>query len=284
MFLDKQRKLPYLSDYIVAAVHRANSGDTGLGVVGGIVGAIGGLSGAVIAIATLSHLFIFNQASGILAVLGINLAAWLFMLGFWLHARKQRAKIPESEFTREARGIANHLYPVAHKNRLHRTIEPSVADLLEESARNWNRLNSCLTSAYWTSKDLPAHWQSIRDSSKVAADRAMDELLVLLKGSLVGVPVRKSGLEEFVEDVVETYVKGSRKREADLLPVGFEQARHIAERLKLLAAEIERCSTAILREEPVANQFNSTDAIDLALSDIRSVRAAEDELHQRLMQ
>lgn len=284
MFLDKQRKLPYLSDYIVAAVHRANSVDSGLGVVGGIVGAIGGLSGAAIALATLSHLFIFTQASGILAVLGINLAAWLFMLGFWLHGRRQRAKVPESEFTREARGIASHLYSAAHKNRLHRTIEPSVADLLEESARNWNRLNGCLCSAYWTSKDLPAHWQSIRDSSRVAADRAMDELLVLLKGSLVGVPVRKSGLEEFVEDVVETYVKGSRKREVDLLPIGFEQARHIAERLKLLAAEIERCSTAILREEPVANQFNSTDAIDLALSDIRSVRAAEDELHLRLRQ
>ena len=68
------------------------------------------------------------------------------------------------------------------------------------------------------------------------------------------------------------------------LPPGFEPARQVAERLKLLASEVERTSEELAKEESLRGEIGSAVALETCLAELKSLRAAEAELEAHLEQ
>lgn len=253
-----------------------------MGLVGGIVGSIGGLAGALLGIFLAVGLITMPASGIVFSVIALNLVAWLVILGFWLKERRKLERHDtDAQLYKEAIEVAQTMVQSLNRRRLHRELNGSVAGMLEESARNWSRIVGALGNTFWTSENLPVHWAAVRDQSAQAANRGMAELLVLCKTSFLP-NNRGPQWQEVVEDVLETYVTGPLKSPNDLLPVSFDQAREIAERLKLLAGEVERASREISKDDAVMEGFRSRSALDMALSDLRSIQEAETELRQNL--
>jgi hypothetical protein len=201
----------------------------------------------------------------------------------WMLRSQRKTVVPGSTSLHDAAvEFAHTMMPSISKHRLHRDLNPAAAQLLEESARNWNRIESSLNTPFWSSEVLPAHWKTIRAQSKNAADSAMEELMVLLRDGYMP-NASKPGWEEVIEDVVETYVTGPRRRGGQM-PVAFDQAREIAEKLKLLASEVEQSSRQLVTDGQMPTDFSSANALDLALNDFRTVREAEHELTEDVQQ
>ncbi|HEY3783440.1 MAG TPA: hypothetical protein VGL56_20345 [Fimbriimonadaceae bacterium] len=161
--------------------------------------------------------------------------------------------------------------------RLHKALDAGSAQLLEESARYWKEIQSNLEGPSWTGPQLPSHWQNVKAQALAATDEAMEEMLLLLQGSFHPF-AGPQGLRASVEDAMETFVTGPRFREGDMLPAGFEPARHLAEKLKLLAKQIREATQDISREAIVSPQEDVAAALDMAISDIRNIQSAEIEL------
>ena len=68
------------------------------------------------------------------------------------------------------------------------------------------------------------------------------------------------------------------------LSAAFQPARELAEKLKLLAAEIERATKEVAKDEMVGSEFSAGTALDMCLGEMRTIQTAEDELRQNLQQ
>ena len=165
--------------------------------------------------------------------------------------------------------------------RLHKELDGSAAQLLEESARYWSEIGACLSAGEWSDPNLAPHWLSIRNQSFAAADQAMEEEVVLLQSSFTP-GIRNKSWESVLEDVIDTFVRSPRMARSDHLPPGFQQAREVAEKLKLMTYGLRSATNDLVQSEnPVAGRRAGT-AIDVALNEIQTVQEAERELRQNL--
>jgi len=210
-------------------------------------------------------------------ILGINAICWALIGAFWISEQRKARQHPQSEVHRHALQMAKMM---ARSPRLHKELDAVAGDLLEESARSWREIMLTFDGPFWSSQNLPAHWQAIKKQTSSAATVAMEEQLVLLRDSYQ--PLQSAGLKDVVEDVIENYVTGVRVRKSGRFPVAFDHARAIAEKLRQTSIEIARTTQDISQSPAMQNEYSSADALDLALGDIRSVKQAEEELRQNV--
>lgn len=163
--------------------------------------------------------------------------------------------------------------------RLHRKLDPAAGQLLEECARHWSRVHDALSGTFWEDKNLPVHWKSVRDQSKAAANRAMDDIIVMLKPVLATRNPQTSS-QEFVAGIMESFFNVQTEPLIEPLPVAFLPARDIAHKLMLLADEVESTALRATQDESFKEHYTSASQIDVVLSELRAIREAETELQQ----
>lgn len=217
---------------------------------------------------------------GFLAAGVVALAGGLITAGL-TQGRAQKVG-PEESRRRELMSMIRELSDLSSKRRLHRELNPAVSALLEESARFWDRIRTTLASPYWTSEGLSEHWQGVRSRSLAAADAAMDELLLILQPLAFVTPDQARGFEGMVQTMLDTIFEANVQDEEPGLPPGFEPARRVAERLKLLAGEIEKVHSDLLEANSASGEIRSTLAMDACLNELRMLREAEAELEEHL--
>lgn len=277
MLNSRGKHLPFLTEYLATLVVSDRMRPKRLGWIGGAVGVLGGVAGAVIGIVGGSGLIHLSNAGAIFAAICINLVCWATILAFWL---RDRAKEQAPDFNQMLhRNCVQLAKAMLNSKRLHRELDGAAAELLENSARYWRGIVGVLAGPFWSSPNLPEHWKSVREQIAKAADQAMKEELAILASSFHP-GTAGQGLGTMVEDVIETYVTGPRMRKGEPFPVGYDQARQIAEKLKLMAKEVEAATAQVSAEPAVASEYHSSQALDMALGDLKVIQEADKELRQ----
>lgn len=200
-------------------------------------------------------------------------AAWVSHLA--------RPKTNEQERRHEAHEAILFMSGALGKGKLHRRIDKATGLLLEECSRHWLRVHDAVSGAFWEDKDLPEHWKHVRDQSKAAADRAMDDLIVMLKPVLEA-RTQQTSTQEFIGDVLETFLNMDSDGPVDPLPNAYLPARDIAQKLKLLADEVEETAQKAANDPSFREHYSSATQIDQVLSELRAIKQAETELHQEI--
>lgn len=280
-FSGRSKQLPYLSEFLNRFHAEEQKKNRRYGLLGGIVGGVGGLMGAALGVLASLGVIGFSGFGLAGAIVGINLLAWLTVLGLWWNDRQRnRPTTIEGRIHAEAREAGLQMHQFLHRRRLHKVLDPVAGELLEEAARQWVRTHEALQTPFWTDPSLPAHWQAARTHALSSADQTMDEILVILRSSFR--PQTKQGWHDVVEDVVETFFTGPKWKAPDGLPVGFQRARELADKLRSVAEEVERASSELTHEFQHSDYYSSDRALDMTLGELRSIRDAEDELRQNL--
>ncbi|MCX7801316.1 MAG: hypothetical protein N2109_13370, partial [Fimbriimonadales bacterium] len=88
-------------------------------------------------------------------------------------------------------------------------------------------------------------------------------------------------VREFFDDLLGKPVLSDDSRPGR--PTEFEPAQALAERLRLLAVEVEKATLELPRDE-AAKAFSSLSSLDATLHELRQVRQAEEEMRQHLDQ
>jgi len=90
--------------------------------------------------------------------LSLALGACLALFAVDAAAIKPRVKIDPAEVRRneELNEVLKRLRGYLDSGKLHRYLEPVAAALLEESAKNWKRVQEALKGPAWAQASLPA--------------------------------------------------------------------------------------------------------------------------------
>ncbi len=267
MFLsNKQDQYPHLAIYLRQAKERRrfslSSPPVAAFVFLGLAFVIG-----VIAMAR-------GAMSGLLGVL-----APLALVGGWLYARKHEVKTHADLLHERADEVAKKMSDCLERRRLHRDLDEASLALIEECARQWHRTQLALGSPHWDRDDLPPHLQNVRDQCVRAADQGMDEVMLLF-GPLLPAEVESRGFLDYAEEIAEG-VFTSRKAVRPL-PAAFEPARQVAEKLKLLASEVEKRTQTVSDSPNLRENLAAGRSVDLAIGELRQLDEAESELRQNL--
>lgn len=278
LFSGRSKPLPHLLEYLDHAIRERPANPlelpwalAALGVAaGGVTWAVASLVGGQPATWQ-----VFAAAGGLW---------WIGAGVFWFRKRSTEPLSQEAttrqRLRMEAYQIVRRLHASKEKRRLHRDLSDSVSSLLEECARSWSRAHQALESAFWRNANLPLHWQSLRDHASTAVDQTMDEVLVILSNAVPEEP-GKWRIDEVVEEVLGKRVFSGHEID-DRMPMTFDPARELAQKLMMLAAEIERATRDVAKDEAIASQFSSGSALDLCLGELRQIQQAESELRQNL--
>lgn len=184
----------------------------------------------------------------------------------------------------EAKEATELLQEALERGKLHKSAGDAVTTIMEECARHWSRVRQALDSPFWAGPNLPLHYQNIRAQSANAADRAMDEVVVLLRSELrtpdKGGIVEQLGVDEWVESMFG--VKITPPTPPAPLPLSYQPVRHLAEKLKALADNVETLTLEVARDPSIQSEFRAESALDLCINELQSIRSAETELRQNL--
>lgn len=273
-FRSSQKRFPNLCRYVDHAVSRQ-------GPVGPEVGAVSLMTLAGLAVPG-AIVLAFVLGNPILAVLASAVG-----IGSALTSNRMFKKVKASADRLDVEAAeANHLLNEALKRgKLHRVAGEATTALLEECARHWCRAKAALESPFWTSPNLPAHYRSVREQTAKAADRAMNEAVVLLHKELE-TPYREgiaSGMSvsELVEGVFGIQLPDPNNHLAPL-PFGYQSVRQLAEKLRDLGDSVESLTLEVAQDPSVRSEFQAETALDLCISELQSIRQAETELRQNL--
>jgi hypothetical protein len=197
----------------------------------------------------------------------------------------KRSKASMDRLDLEAAEANELLADALRRGKLHRIAGEATTALLEECAHHWSRVRQALESPFWTSPNLPPHYKSVREQTSRAAERAMDEAVVMLHHELE-VPYRsgladRMSLSEFVEGVFGVQLPDPNAPRTQL-PISYQAVRQLAEKLANLADDVESLTIDVSKDPSVQSEFKADTALDMAISDVRSIRQAEDELRQNL--
>jgi hypothetical protein len=176
---------------------------------------------------------------------------------------------------RGARSIARTMKMLFDGRRLHRVLDPTSMDILDEAATCWGRIRRAMDSDRWDAEGLPPSYASARAQTRLAADEAMAELLYLYEEVVRTRAHQTHGLE-FLTELGEGLFKTRARAELDPPPAVVWPARSLAARLQELADEADRLSEAA----PTAS-VRPAERIDSALGELRAIRQAEAELRER---
>jgi hypothetical protein len=187
------------------------------------------------------------------------------------------ARAKPTPLEKEALEVNTLLKGHLKERRLHKAGPEAVTVLLEEAARQYARVQTTLSSAFWKSPDLPPQYGAIREKAKISAERTMQEIVVLLRPRL-----SETTKPQHWKDVVEDLAEQIGMRIPDkgyVFPGDIEPAAQLAEGLRSLANEVEQASIRAVTDLP---NTNATSTLRSTLSELRALNEAESELDESL--
>lgn len=273
-FRTSQKRFPNLCRYVDHAVARQSP-------VGQEVGAVSMMTLAGLALPA-AAVFAFVLGSPILAIVSSLVGVVAAVSGSKMF---KKVKTDDDRVNAEAMEANQLLGEALKRGKLHRVTGDATTALLEECARHWCRAHAALESPFWTSPNLPAHYRSVREQTAKAADRAMDEAVVLLHKELA-IPFREGiadrmSVSELVEGVFGIQLPDANAAPSQL-PFGYHNVRQLGEKLRDLADSVESLTLEVAKDPSVRSEFQAETALDLCISELRSIRQAETELRQNL--
>ena len=221
-----------------------------------------------------------------LLVTGHAIVAGLFPLGMAIGCALAAALVhkvgprhpPPTPLELEAKQVNSLLSVHMRERRIHKAAPMGVVALLEETSRQYMRIQSTLSSSFWRDPALAPAYANLRDKARVAADRVMDEMVVILRPHIMEY-TRPKHWRDVVDEVAENM--GFKTPDTGyVFPEDLEPVRHLAEGLHSLANEVEQASIRGAAESPGIPTANS--ALRSCLSDLRSLNEAESELDETL--
>ncbi|HWD38537.1 MAG TPA: hypothetical protein VG944_06785 [Fimbriimonas sp.] len=187
---------------------------------------------------------------------------------------------PHDELFARADEVVRKLQGLSQQRRIGQTMHPGVALTLNECAGFWRRILNVCENKMWSDAGVQPHWKHAREDWRTAADLGMAEALILADTAITLTP-KKPRMEEVVQDVLETYVF-PRSRGGEPLPPSFEPLRELAEKLKLLASEVEKTTRRIAEDENVDAAPTASRRLEEVLGQLRAIQQAEEELHEEI--
>ncbi|MBV6458891.1 MAG: hypothetical protein HONBIEJF_02030 [Fimbriimonadaceae bacterium] len=290
----KSNKLPNFGAYLDYALRTTVPKRKGLPNIAGFLAFAGMITG---------FYFGVDQIFSLIPTILLTVFVGLPLVGSittWIDSLMKRPRNSiEHEEVRQ-HGVVTDLFSRAESRKLHKELDPSAAQLLEACAYYWSAVHRSLTGPAWGSdENLGGHYAMLRQQSLQAADQAMLEA-TLLCAQCVGQPQRKKSedLKEAFEDLFDLdwedaldnfrrVAKAESHEYAHQSPnikQVFYPVRDIAERLKLLAQEVEKVSSEIVHSKVALPGSGAVSSIDLVLKEFQLSRQAEAELEQRLNQ
>ncbi len=224
-----------------------------------------------------------------------GLTAGVF-LGRFLAGFRQRFDRESVQRRSQVYSALDRYYQYKGARTLAKNIDPVAIKVLEAGAFYWTQVMAALESPVWNSEGDKSYYDSVKSEILDAADHAMDELAVL--GShCIGKPLHtapddlKSAFEDLKELRFESALaKFGQATGGDLerymhkspnLKAIFDPAREVAEKLKLLSAEVERLTAERAHVPGVIGDAKfSSSRIDALVSNLRASRVAEQELSE----
>ena len=273
-FRTSQKRFPSLCMYVQHAMTRQ-------GPTGQEIGAVSLMTLAGLAVpGALVVALVFAQP-----LLGIALGVAGLGSAFASVRTFRKAKAGVDRLDIEAAEANELLADALRRGKLHRIAGDATTSLLEDCASNWSRVRQALESPFWTSPNIPPHYKNVREQTARAADRAMDEAVVMLHHELEA-PYRsgiadRMTLSEFVEGVFGVQIPDASASRAPL-PLSYQAVRQLADKLEALAQGVESLTLEVAKDPSVQSEFKADTALDMAISDVNSIRQAEDELRQNL--
>ncbi|MFZ4506665.1 MAG: hypothetical protein ACOYON_03090 [Fimbriimonas sp.] len=283
------KQYPYLARYLEQDQKRAKPGQTAMWPV-----AFSVFAGT----ALFALLRSMNVAGGEVYV---ALAAVIGISAYFFRRNNQRKvePTPQEIAAQEAKA---RLHLSLTEKRLNLDAPAPVATLLEESARHWSRIDAALKSPAWNAANLPEHYVRARHQARAAADLTMDEIIVTLEPTILSLGQRPDW-RDAADNVVKTVfrppdaVPGPRPLGQEIvqgifagifqrgnsespLPPEFYPAQQLAEKLRDLAVEVEATKAGVGSLPQAPPRVEST--LETALTELRSIREAEDELRENL--
>lgn len=176
---------------------------------------------------------------------------------------------------------SRHMLNAIEKRTLHRDLGDPTVVVLEECARQWSRINLTLNNPYWSSPTLNIPYRNARDNALSSAEYCMTDLILLFEQHYVrGARERKPG--EWLDDVLAEFALKA-PRPSHFVPVGFDRAREMADHLRQLADKVDEMSIAATSNFSANQQMTaSSSAMEHALSELKQLQVAEEELRQNL--
>lgn len=212
----------------------------------------------------IGHVSILLPLSLVFWVLALPVVAAAIGLSMW---EKRNSKPPLTPLEREAAETEKFLIGHMRVHRLNRCMAKPVAILLDEAARSWWRIR-CAPDA------SGAYGEAVL-RAKTAADEAMLEVMVNVR-PLVREP-SVSNWRDVVAEVAQwagvEVVSGEAVTPSELAP-----ARRVVEDLRDLAERLE----SLARANGQTFEPRLTNRLDEALSELRNLQDAEEELRQNL--
>lgn len=273
-FRTSQKRFPHLCRYVEQAVNRQAT-------TGQEVGAVSLMTLAGIAVPA-SIVVGFVLVQPILAIM-LGLAGIGCAMGSWKAFKGVSTTVDRLDL--EAADANRMLGDALRRGKLHRIAGDATTSLLEECARYWSRAKQALESPFWSSPLLPPHYQSVRQQIARAADRAMDEAVVLLHNELEA--PYKSGMadrvsvSELVEGIFGVQLPDAGASLAPL-PFAYQNVRQLAHKLQELAENVEALTHEVAQDPAVKGEFQAETGLDLVISELQQIRQAEDELRQNI--
>lgn len=240
----------------------------GLGAAGALTAAI---SVAIGALGPGTVLWVITNVVAALVVAGATSFAWL---------RRRRPVDQNPALLQESRSVRQRLKDSLSHNRLHREMHPAAVELLEAAAHSWRRIHDSTAGSYWSSPDLPLHYQGVRKKAMASADQAMAEVLLHLQLAIKPLGEPKTLMEGIHSMLDAIGLSVSSVSSEEPLPEGYESASSVANSLSDLAAEIEATPLRAVGAKSLA--ATSADSIRKTLQELHQIRDAESELETDL--
>jgi hypothetical protein len=161
-------------------------------------------------------------------------------------------------------------------NRLHRDLSESTLTLLDEIARLRGQIHDILNMPFWQQSHLSSTLMELKRQALVAADQSTIDAVLQFRNSLP-MQVEARPVWSYIDEAVETF-SGKANRATPFTELGFDGAFRVAQKLQTLKSEIEQLTNSA--PSGLAGEVEQMPGalIDDALMEIRTIRAAEEEL------
>lgn len=239
----------------------------------------------IIGVAMISPLMLGFLANS----MSINVPRWLIgvasigigvYLSFQMMRKRAELHTPEMESRLEAHRLYGALHKMLQLHRLHRDMSDSTLTILDELARTRTEVRQLLDTPFWKQPGISETYLQLRRQALAAADQAMMDAVMQFKFSIPE-KVEARRVSDFFDEAVESFTKV--KRGTGKLPEpGFDTVFSIAERLQEMRSELERITLRQEQEDVFLGVQVPGGLVDRAMSEIRTIRMAEDEIRQGL--
>lgn len=200
--------------------------------------------------------------------------------GFFMQQRKAELYTPEVESRLEAHRLFGSLRRMLALHRLHRDLSEATLTLLNEIARTRIETKQLLESPYWRQPTLPPTYMQLRDQALTACDQAMNDAIMQFR-LIIPTEVQSRRPGDYVSEALETFLKTPRQI-PPTADIGFDAAFKIADKLQQMRNELEKMTTQGESEFLVSPSDLPGGMLDMAMSEIKTIRQAEEELRQGL--